>query len=95
MVRAGLTVVVSDDYRTHKKTPAFKFVAETQHILIVSNSEVAANFIFLNINGAYDNYDFCVITHLHKHLKFAVRHEPWQNAACMIVVEEFPSEFEV
>ena len=51
---------------------------QTEHIDIVSDTEVIADFIFLDISGVDDNDDLSLVGKLHQHLELAVRRKAWK-----------------
>ena len=64
-----------------------ELTAQTEHVLVVCDSEVAADLVLLYVLGT-DNYnDFSLVLELLEHIKLAVRLEARQHTAGMIVVE--------
>ena len=94
-IGAGLTVVVRDHNRIHHETTAHKLIAEAQHIHIVSDAQVAAYLVFLNVDRADDDDNFRNINQLRQHSQFAVGLETGQHTAGVEVVEEFSAKFEI
>ena len=83
----GLAVVVGDDHAAHAQTDLLELFAETQHVFIISDSEVASYLVLLYVNGTDDYYYFSFILQLHEHAELAVRVESRQYAAGMVVIE--------
>ena len=63
-IGAGLTVVMGHHHRTHHETTIHEFLTQTQHIHIVSDAQVAAHLVLLNVDGTDDNDDFSYIDEL-------------------------------
>ena len=90
-----LPVIVGYDNGAYKETTILEFAAQTQHVLVVGDAEVGAFLVLLNVGGTDDNHDFYAVAYLLEHAQLAVRHKSWQHTACVMVVEEFASKFEV
>ena len=63
-----LSLIVSDYNASNHKTTVLELIAQTENVLVISNSKVTANFVFLNINRANYDDDFCNIGKLHEKL---------------------------
>ena len=92
---ACLAVVVGYDNTVDAKAAGDKLIPKAQYIYVVGDSKVAAYLVLFNIYRTDDDYNLCVVLHLHQHLKLAVRLKAGKNAAGMEVVEEFSAEFHV
>ena len=90
-----LTFVMRNTDASHHKTTVLKFIAKAKNVHIVSNAQIAANFVLFNINCADYNYDFCTVCKLHKHSKLAVRLKTRKYAGCMKIIEKFSAEFKI
>ena len=72
-----------------------KNVHEAQHVVVISDSEVAANFALLNVGGVDGDNDFHVLLELLKHTELAVRLEAGQDAGRVIIVKELAAELQI
>ena len=95
VVRAGLTIVVSDDHGADQEAMPLELIMKPQHIHVIRDAQVIADLVPLNVQCAYDNDDFRAVGQLPEHAHLGIRPETRQNPACMIVIEKFTSEFEV
>ena len=94
-IRARLAIIVSDDYPTGIQSYFFEFIAQTENILIVSDTEITSHLVLFNIKGTDDHDNFCTITELHEHTQLAIRKETRQHAAGMVIIEQFTPKFKV
>ena len=92
---AALAVIVGYHHRAHHESPVLELAAKAQDILVVGYAEVVADFVFLDVDRADYNDDFCLVAQLLEHPQLAVGLESGQNAAGMVVVEKFSSELKV
>ena len=90
-----LSVVMGDDNRTDHKATVLELATQTQHILVVGDAQVGALLVLLNVGSTDDNHYLYAVAYLLKHAQLAVGLETRQHAACMMVVEEFATKFEV
>ena len=94
-IGTGLTVIVGNHHRSDQKATGLELLTQTQHIHIVGNTQITAYLVLFNIQCTdYDN-NLGTVTELHKHTQLTVRLETGQNAAGVMVIEEFSSELEV
>ncbi len=92
---ACLSVEVGDNDTAHVKTTFSEHITKAKHILVVSDAEVAAHLVSLNVVRTNHNDDFHVIAQLHEHSELAVGMKTWQHTTGMIVVVEFSAKFEI
>ncbi len=90
-----LTVVVGDDHRTDHESSALKFLPQAEHVLVVSNAEVGALLVLLDICGTDNDNNLNAVANFLEHAQFAVWQKPRQHAACVVVVEEFSAELQI
>ena len=94
-IGARLTIVVGDDYSTHAESQTLEYTTQTQNILIVGDTQVAAHLVLLDIQSAdYENH-LGLILQLQEHLQLAVGLKTWQNTTCVVVVEQLASKLQV
>ncbi len=94
-VGAGLAVVVGNHHRTHHETTVHKLLAQTQHVDVVGNAQVAAHLILFNIAGTDDDNDFSDVGKLKQHLQLDVGLEARQHAAGVEVVEQLSAKLQI
>ena len=92
---ACLAVVVCDDDGVDKESTTEESVPQTQHVDIIGDAEVAADFVFLDVDGTDNNDDFRIVFQLHKHFQLAVGLKARQYAAGVVIVEEFTTKFKI
>ena len=86
-VCTGLSGVFCDNDTSDKKSTFFERVDQTQYIGIVSDAEVAADFIFFNIHRTDDDDDLCVLGQLHQKLKLGIRLKSRQYTGSVVVIK--------
>ena len=91
----GRIGVAGDDDGADIETGVAKSLNQAQHIDIVGDAEIAANFILLDIRCGDRNDNFCLICQLQQHAELAVRLKTRKHAGGVVVVEELAAEFEV
>ena len=94
-VGTALAVVMRDNDRADHKATVDELAAEAEHVFVVGNAEVVADFVFLNIDSADNYHDFGPVAELAEHFQLAVGLKTGQNAACMIIVEELAAKLEI
>ncbi len=93
--RRWLSIVMRDDHRSHHEAAPLEFPAQAYHILVVGDAQVGAGLVLLDVGGTdYDDY-LDAVTQFPEHAQLAVGQEPRQHTAGMVVVKEFPAQFEV
>ena len=72
-----------------------ELATQTKYIFIIGNTQVGTFLVLLNV-GSTDNYHYLyAVADFLKHTQLAVWLKAWQNAAGMVVVEKFTTQFEV
>ena len=94
-IRAVLAAVLGDDYTAYIQACVDEFLPETEHIRVISDAQVPADFIFLNVPGADDDDDLRLVCKLFEEAQFAVGLETGQNPGGMIVVKKLSAEFQI
>ena len=92
---AGLAAEMGDDNAVYAEAAVQEFVAEAEDVHVVGDPEVCPDFVLLDVHGADDDDDLGVILHLHEHFEFTVRLETRQDAAGVVIIEEFTAELHV
>ena len=59
-----LTGKLSDCNTSHIEPQAPEHVHQPQHVLVVGDAQISADFIFFNVFGADDDNDLCLRTQL-------------------------------
>ena len=90
-----LTGVLGDRNASHIQTFSAECLDQSQHIHIIGDTGVPADFIFFDIAGADNNNDFCLIRKLHQHLQFAVRCKTRQYTGCVVIIKKLSSKLQV
>ena len=94
-VGAALAVVVGDDDAVDAEVAGDEFVAEAEDVYVVGDAEVVADLVFLDVHRTDDDDDLEVVLQCVEHFEFAVRLEPGEHPAGVVVVEELAAEFHV
>ena len=95
LVGGVLAVVVGDDDASHHEVAAHEFVAQPQHVFVVGDAEVGANFVLFDVFGTDNDDNLDTLAQLGEHSELGVGLEAWQHARGVVVVEEFSAEFHV
>ena len=95
LIRAVLTGVMCDDDAADVESLLEKLFAQTEHIHIIGDPEIAAHLILFDVGGADDNDNFRIVGELHQHAQLGVGSEAGENAGRMIIVEELSAELKV
>ena len=90
-----LTIIMSDDNRTHHETTVLELTSKAQHVLIVCNAQVGTLLVLLYIGCTNHDNNLDAIADFLEHAQFAVRLETRQNSAGMMIVKKFTTQFEV
>ena len=90
-----LAIIMSDDNRPHHETTVLELTTKAQHVLIVCNAQVGTLLVLLYIGCTNHNNNLDAIADFLEHTQFAVRLEPRQNSAGMVIVKKFTAQFEV
>ena len=94
-VSTFLTCVSCDAHASYIKTASGKLINKTENIFVISDAQVTAHFVFVDVCSTDNNDDFSLITELHKHTELAVRFKTRKNTGCMVVVKQFAAEFKI
>ena len=90
-----LTIEMGDDHAADIESALAEHIAQAQHVFVVSDAQVAAHLVALDILGTDYDDNLGIVLELHQHAKLAVRMEPRQHAAGMIIVVEFSAKLEI
>ena len=94
-VCAVLAGVLGDDNASDIEAASAELVDQTEHVAVIGDAEVTADFVFLNIGCGNCHYNLCLIGKLHQHAQFRVRCKARQNAGCVEIVEQLSAEFQI
>ena len=92
---AGLSVVVGDDHSADIKSDLLELCTETEHVLVVSYSEITPHLVLFNVQSTYHQHNLSLFFQLKKHLELAVRLKTRQYAARVIVVKQLSSKLQI
>ncbi len=95
IVGSALAVIMGNDHAAHHKTTVRESLAQTQHILIVSDAEIGADLVLHNVLGTDDYHYLYLVAKLGKHAQLRIGPEAWQHPAGMVVVKQLPAEFQI
>ena len=93
--RALLSAELRQHDAPHIQPVAAECVNQPQYVHVVSDAQIAAHFIFLNIPCIDDNDDFRVLLQLLEHIDFAVRLVARQYPCRVVIVEQLAAEFQI
>ncbi len=74
-------------YGTHIKPTALEFMHKTLYILIISDTKITSNLVFLDMCSIYYDHYLCPVSNLHKHTKLGIRLKSRKHARCMIIIK--------
>ena len=86
---------MSDDNRANHEATVLEFATQTQYILVVSDAEVGTLLVLLDVSSTNHHYNLNAVTEFLKHAQLAVGCKSRQYSACVMVVEELASQFEI
>ena len=90
-----LAVIVSDDHRAHHELAVHELLAQTQHILIISDAQVGTHLVLLDVLGTDHDDDLQLVAQLGKHAQLRVGLEARQHARSVVVVKQFSSQLQI
>ena len=90
-----LTVVMGDDHRTDHETTVHKLIAQAQHILVVSDTQVGTHLVLLDVFSTDHDHNLNAVAQLAEHPQLAVGLEARQHAGGVMVVKEFATKLQV
>ena len=94
-VCAVLAGVLGDDNASDIEAASAELVDQTEHVTVIGDAEVAADFVFLNIGCGNRHYDLSLVGELHQHAQFGIRCKARKNAGCVEIVEQLSAEFQI
>ena len=92
---AGLAVEVGDYHAVDAEVSLHELVPKAKHVHIVGNAQIRADFILFYIYGRYDDDNLKVFLELHKHLQLGIRLKSREDAAGVVVVEQFAAKLHI
>ena len=84
-----------EDNGTDIQPDAAEGINQAQGILVIGDAQIAADFAGLDIVGIDCNKDLFFIFHFQQHLHLAVRLEPRQDTAGVIIIEKLAAQFQI
>ena len=94
-VSTFLTCVSCDTHASYIKTASGKLINKTENIFVISDAQVTAHFVFVDVCSTDNNDDFSLITELHKHTELAVRFKSRKNTGSVVIVKKLSAEFKI
>ena len=95
LVCRALTIIVSDNHRTHVEPTVHELIAQTQHIFVVSNAKVSTHLFLLDVFSANHNHNLKTVTQLLEHAQLAVRLKAWKHTRSMVVVKQLAAQLQI
>ena len=92
---AGLVGEAGQADAAHIQAIAAEGVDQPEHVQVIGDPQVGADFIFLDIRGVDGDYDLSLILQLRQHVDLAVRFKTRKHAGCVIIVKKFSAELQV
>ena len=90
-----LPLKMGDHHAGNIKSLFLKLADQPQHINIVCDPQISADFILYNILRADDNHDLRQIRHGKQHLQLAVRLKTGKHTGSMVIVKQLAAELQV
>ena len=90
-----LPVVAGDDHRANHEPPVCKLIAKAEHILIISDAKIRANFVLLDVFSTDDKHNLNAVAELLEHAELAVGLEAWQDTRGVIIIKKLASKLKV
>lgn len=90
-----LAGVVRDNDAADEKAHAAEDVHKTQRILVVSDAEVSANLVLLDVVCVDGDDDLDIVDEALEHADFRIGFESWQDARGVMVIEKLAAEFKI
>ena len=79
----------------HKQSHALEGIDQAQHVHIVGDAVVTADFVVHDVLGADDDDDFGLVFQLQQHLQLGVRLKARQHAGSVVVVKQLAAKLQV
>ena len=86
---------MGDDHTAHIQTYLLELATQTQHILVVCNTEVATHLILLDVDSADYGDNLGTVAQLREHTQLTIGQESRQDTASVVIIEEFTAKFEI
>ena len=90
-----LSGILRDDNTADIEAASAELINQTEHVAVIGDAEVAADFVFLNIGCGNCHNNLGLIGKLHQHAQFCVRCKARKNAGCVEIVEQLSTEFQI
>ena len=94
-IGAGLPGIVGNYDTAHIEPFIRKSLDEAEYVHVISNTEIRADFVLLNIRSTDGNYNLSLISQLQQHPKLTVGSKTRQNPGSMKIIKQLPAELEV
>lgn len=86
---------MGEHYGADEEAAGTEHVDESQYVLVVGDTEVAAGLAFFDMVGVDGDDDFHIVHQTFQHAELGVRLKAGQHARGVVVVEELASEFQI
>ena len=70
-------------------------VHQTKQVLVISDAQIAADFVFLDVRRIDRNNDLCLVLEFAKHCDLGVGLKTGEHAGRVIIIEKLSAEFQV
>ena len=70
-------------------------VHKTKQVLVISDAQIAADFVFLDVRRIDRNNDLCLVLEFAKHCDLGVGLKTGEHAGRVIIIEKLSAEFQV
>ena len=90
-----LSGILRDDNTADIEAASAELINQTEHVAVIGDAEVAADFVFLNIACGNCHYNLCLVGELHQHAQFSIRCKARKNAGCVEIIEQLSAEFQI
>ncbi len=84
-----------NDNAAHIESPVPELADQTQDVGVISDSQISAYFISLNVFCGNGDDDLRAVSQLYQHLQLRIRTKTGQDPGSMIIIEELASEFQI
>ncbi|MPM84185.1 hypothetical protein SDC9_131256 [bioreactor metagenome] len=91
----GLFFVPGNNNGSYIDAIPFQVVDALQYVHIIGDAEIGPDFASFDISGIHAHNNLYLVFQFLQKTHFNVRSEAGQNPCCMIIIQNFSSEFEV
>ena len=92
---ARLLIIASDDHTVDIQLPFAQIVNQAHHVHIVSNAEIAANFVALDISRIHANDNLRRVPERMQQLNFRVLIKSRQHSFSVLIAYQFTAKLQI